>query len=108
MLMSVPPAVTEGVREEQDLRDMVPNSFYVQQQDLKKFGYTYRCPGCRSIIRGGTRQGHNDACRHRIMKELGGDERVKWHRAREDEYIEKAFERQDSKRRKEGATSEDS
>lgn len=49
---------------------VVPERMYIKRGDFQKFGYSDRCPGCRSVIVGGTQQGHSEARRKRILGEL--------------------------------------
>ena len=45
-------------------------SFRVTHKDIVNYGYTPGCRGCRAARAGGRQQGHDDACRRRIMDEL--------------------------------------
>ena len=63
-------------------------------------GYTSKCPGCIAILRKTARQGHSEGCRRRLEAEMKEEPRVKTSRQREDEFIEKVIERDDSERKK--------
>ena len=41
----------------------------IMKEDLRRFGYTVGCQGCRAAVRGKTAQGHSEECRKR-MEEL--------------------------------------
>ena len=42
------------------------------RENLEEFGFTTRCPGCMSLLRGTARQAHTENCRRRIEEELKG------------------------------------
>jgi len=89
-------------RERMEARDEhtpVPRRMYIRKEDLEMFGYTVNCPGCVSVLRGTARQTHTDACRRRIEEELKGTDRVKAAEDRVNEYMAKALEKEDEKRR---------
>ena len=48
----------------------VPKRVYISRKNLKEFGFTVRCPGCMSLLRGTARQAHTENCRRRIEEEL--------------------------------------
>ena len=50
----------------------VPNRVYISRENLEKFGFTVRCPGCMSLLWGTARQAHTENCRRRIEEELKG------------------------------------
>ena len=56
--------------------DEVPTrSFYVQQRDIERHGYTPTCPGCAAIKRGASRAvAHSVACRERIVELIEKDD----------------------------------
>ena len=45
----------------------VPRRVYIKREDVEKHGYTSRCPGCISILRGTARQEHNEQCRNCLL-----------------------------------------
>ena len=47
--------------------EVVPRRMYIRKSDVEEHGYTVRCPGCVSILRGTARQEHSDACRRRTL-----------------------------------------
>ena len=63
----------ERVQEEE--QEAVPRKVYISKEDVETFGYTARCPGCVSILRGTARQQHSEQCRKRLEKELAGTEK---------------------------------
>ena len=50
----------------------VPKRVYISRENLEEFGFTARCPGCMSLLRGTARQAHAENCRRRIEEELRG------------------------------------
>ena len=50
----------------------VPKRVYISRENLEEFGFTARCPGCMSLLRGIARQAHTENCRRRIEEELKG------------------------------------
>ena len=50
----------------------VPKRVYISREILEVFGFTARCPGCMSLLRGTARQAHTENCRRRIEEELKG------------------------------------
>ena len=69
----------DGVMEQaqkEDLRNItrivLPRSFNTSPDDYHKHGFTQRCPGCRAILLGTTRQKHSEACRQRMADGDGG------------------------------------
>ncbi len=79
-----------------------PRRTYLSKEDFEKLGYSGKCPGCRSILKGTARQGHSEECRKRMEKELVGTDKVDRTRYRESKFFENVLER-DDKRRKEQA-----
>ena len=99
MVVDVPPSVTAEMKDAPATHLLAPNNFYVRKHDLEAYGYTQGCPGCRSVLRGGTRQGHNESSRQRILRDLKGSERVKRYDERLDDFLAKTLEREDKKRK---------
>ena len=58
----------EDEQEEVRASVEIPRSFNIRKTDLEEHGYTKGCLGCRAVLRGGTRQGHNMECRKRFEK----------------------------------------
>ena len=77
----------------------VPRRMYIRKEDLEKFGYTVKCPGCVSVLRNTTRQSHSEACRRRIEAELKGTERVKAAETKVNQYMAKVLEKADEARK---------
>ena len=63
--------------EREVMKETLPRRFYIQQQDLDAHGYTAKCPGCSSILRRSTRQGHSEACRKRLEAAMKDEDKVK-------------------------------
>ena len=65
-------------------------------------GFTEGCPGCRALVMGTKRTGHDEKCRLRVMESISqntsGEARVKTARAREDEWQAKKLERSFAKK----------
>ena len=89
------PKTDELVREELS----APRRVYIQKGDFEQHGYSARCPGCRSILKGTTRQGHTEACWARMEKALEGTERHERARVRGNEFLEEVLEREDKRRK---------
>ena len=47
--------------------EYVPRRMRITKRDLKKFGFTVGCAGCRAANRGSTAVGHSGAYRKKIM-----------------------------------------
>ena len=88
----------------------VPRKVYIQKEDLEEHGYTVGCPGCKSVLRGTTRQGHTEGCRKRVEKELEGTAKVARAKKKVGEYVrgqEDGGRRGDEKSQKRGKEDED-
>ena len=89
--------------EEQLTRDtaeeVVPRRLYIKKEDLDKLGYSAGSPGCRSVLRGGARQAHTEACRKRLEAELEGTERAERSKRKGHEFLEGALAKSDAKRK---------
>ena len=92
--------MTRTEREEVEAEMTIPRRAQLKKDDFEKFGYTAKCPGCRSMLRGGTRQGHSELCRERIEKELEGSERLQKAKGREYKFYEETLEREEKRRRR--------
>ena len=47
----------EDVEKEREMaHESMPRSFFITKKDMKQHGYSAKCPGCASVIRGTTRQ----------------------------------------------------
>jgi hypothetical protein len=89
----------ERIREEAG-RETVPRRMFIRKEDVEEHGYTVRCPGCVSILRGTARQEHTEVCRRRLEKELGGTDRAKQARKKVDDYVEKKMAEDEEARKK--------
>ena len=47
-----------------------PRQVYVKTKDIKQYGYSTGCPGCRAIETGKTPVPHSQQCRERVVEEL--------------------------------------
>ena len=56
--------------EEGEKREPVRRRARITKDDIKKFGYTIGCHGCRAISRGSPAENHSEECRARIESEL--------------------------------------
>ena len=83
----------------------VPRSVYISKADLETHGYTRGCIGCRSIFKGGSRQGHSAACRARMEASVRGSDKFEKSQQRVNEFLEKAIieSEHETKRRRLGA-----
>ena len=50
----------------------VPKRVYISREDLEEVGFTARCPGITSSLRGTAIQAHTENCRRRVEAELKG------------------------------------
>ena len=89
----------ERIREEAG-RETVPRRMFIRKEDVEEHGYTVRCPGCVSILRGTARQEHTEVCRRRLEKELGGTDRAKQARKKVDDYVEKKMAEDEEARKR--------
>jgi hypothetical protein len=94
-----------GDVDERDLRDVLravpPKAFATNREDYERHGYTTRCPGCKALLTGTTRQKHSDACRRRMGTEMADEEKVKTAKRRKEDFIDKALEVEETNRDKE-------
>ena len=56
--------------------DRGPHPAHLCKTDFEKFGYTDRCPGCSTLLRGMRQQPHSVTCRRRMQERLEGDVRL--------------------------------
>jgi hypothetical protein len=82
------------------VEEAVPRRMFIRKQDVEEHGYTVRCPGCVSILKGTARQEHSTECRRRLERELGMTERAKRAKKKVGEYVEKKMEDDEDARRK--------
>ena len=68
----------------------VPKRVYSTREDLEEFGFTARCPGCMSLLKGSARQAHTENCRRRIELELRGIAKAEAAQRRVKEYQDTA------------------
>jgi hypothetical protein len=69
--------------------EVVPRRAGFSQKDLETHGFTAGCAGCKSVLTGGRRQGHNEDCRRRLEKEMAGEDKIKRAAERRDEFAVK-------------------
>ena len=80
--------------------ESMPRSFFITKKDMEQHGYSAKCPGCASVIRGTTCEAHSAACRMRFGEILKGTEKYKWVEEKFDQQVARALERQDEEDRK--------
>ena len=71
----------------------VPKRVYTSRENLDEFGFTARCPGCMSLLRGTARQAHTKKCRRRLEEELKGTAKAHAATRRMKEYQDRAAEK---------------
>ena len=71
----------------------VPKRVYISRENLEEFGFTARCPGCMSLLRGTARLAHTENCRRRIEEELKGTGKAHAATRRMKEYQDRAAEK---------------
>ena len=88
--------------------EVVPRRMYIKNSDVEEHGYTVRCPGCISILKGTARQEHSDACRRRLEKDMEGTQKAMNAKARMREYVGKKMEEDEqARKRKKGGEKEE-
>ena len=76
-------------RAKMEESEPVPRKVYISKDDLEVHGYTVGCPGCKSALRGMTKQAHTEGCRKRLEKELEGTEKATRAKKKVGEYVDK-------------------
>ena len=66
---------------------------YISRENLEEFGFTARCLGCMSLLRGTARRAHTESCRRRIEEELKGTAKANVATRRMKEYQDRAAEK---------------
>ena len=68
MKMDIPSEARQATEQEKEVMAQapIPRNFYITKEHLTKYGYSQDCPGCKSLLRGTTRQAHNTAYRRRF------------------------------------------
>ena len=80
-------------------REAVPRNFYISAKDLKEHGFSAKCPGCLSILRGKIRQAHSAACRKRFESLLADSDKVKRADHKITDRLAKLLEREDEQQK---------
>ena len=93
-------------RVQTENHEPVPRKVYITKGDFEEHGYTARCPGCISILRGTTRQAHSVECRKRMESELKGTEKARKAEKRMNDYADKKLAEEEEKKRKKEAEDE--
>ena len=62
--------------EAEKMVEAVPRRAYITKEDVEKHGYSAECPGCPTILRGTSRQGHSEGCRKRIEEKMKDEPKV--------------------------------
>ena len=81
-------------------REVAPREFYIKKRDLEAHGHTRGCPGCKTMIQGGTRQAHTAECRERFRKLMRDEEKVRRTQEKRKEYEERMEEKEQKKEAK--------
>ena len=71
----------------------VPSECTFHVKMWREFGFTVRCPGCMSLLRGTARQAHTENCRRRIEEELKGTAKAHAATRRIKEYQDRAADK---------------
>ena len=69
--------------------DRAPHPAHVGKKDFDVHGYTDRCPGCSTILRGVKLQPQSDQCKKNMAEVLQGDARVENAKRRAGDYQRK-------------------
>ena len=81
-------------------REIAPREFYIKKRDLDEHGHTRGCPGCRTMIQGGTRQAHTAECRERFRELMKDDEKVRRTQEKRKDYEDRMVEKEQKKEAK--------
>ena len=89
MKMDIPSGARQATEQEKELMSQapIPRNFYITKEHLTKYGYSQDCPGCKSLLRGTTRQAHNTACRRRFEREAADDPKVRRAIEKQNEFL---------------------
>ena len=60
------------------LVDRAASTLYIRRSDVQKYGYSMKCPGCRSVMTGTTARAHTEECRRRLENCFAEDEETKF------------------------------
>lgn len=78
----------------------IPRRVHLTKEDFAEFGYTSKCQGCKSLLRGTARQGHTEQCRKRMEDNVKHEPKFKNAKKREHEFLAKALEFEDERMNK--------
>jgi hypothetical protein len=98
---------SQAAHTTQQAEQAVPMRFAIRREDLETHGYSARCPGCSSILRGTTKQTHSEPCRLRLAQAMKEEEKVKRSAARTSDFVEKTLEREEGARAKRARETDD-
>ena len=73
-------------------KEIAPREFHIKKKDVEAHGHTKDCPGCRTMLQGGTRQAHTLECRERFRHLMKDEEKVLPTREKRKEYEERMEE----------------
>ena len=101
MKMDIPSEARQATEQEKEVMAQapIPRNFYITKEHLTKYGYSQDCPGCKSLLRGTTRQAHNTACRRRFEREASDDPKVRRAIEKQNEFLAKTLEEEDERRK---------
>ena len=98
--------MTKAEHKEVEPEITVPKRVHLTKEDLDWLGYTSKCPGCKSILMGTTRQGHTETCRKGIEGELKNTQRLERAQERGNKFFEEVISRDEKKRKLEQQNNE--
>ncbi len=75
-------------------KEVAPRNFYISAKDLEDHGFSSKCPGCLSILRGKTRQARPAARRKSFESAFAGSDKVKHADYKITEHLAKMLERE--------------
>ena len=71
-LVPLTPFMPPMVEQQPISETVVPRRVYIKREDVEKFGFTPKCPGCKAILQKKPPQTHSEACRLRFEVHLEG------------------------------------
>ncbi len=86
-------AMEDGEREatREFLKLSLPRQFKTKDEGYQEHGYTRGCFGCKSLLRGKTRQKPSDLRRARMAEAMVGSKRVEGAKERKRKFVEEAL-----------------
>lgn len=90
----------EEKREMEKMESRVPRRACITREDVQKYGYSAKCPGCLAILRGTARQGHSEGCRRRLEEEMKEEAKVEEAKRKRTRYMKDAIEMEERNRKR--------